>query len=148
MSSYNQILYHIVFRTRKSANTLPSEYNMELYCHIMDILQNKNCKLFRINGTGDHIHMLISLHPSVALASLMRDLKTSTSMWLKQHKGFPKFMGWADGYTALTYSHNDKDVLIEYIMNQQQHHRKTSFKEELKGLLIEQGVDIAESYFF
>lgn len=121
---------------------------MELYCYITDILQDKNCKLFRINGTGDHIHMLISLHPSISLASLMRNLKTATSMWLKQHPGFPYFKGWANGYTALTYSYNDKKVLIEYIKNQQQQHKHISFKEELKGLLTEQGVDIGESYFF
>lgn len=148
MSSYRQILYHIVFRTKKNERTLYIRQQNELYCYIMGILKNKNCHLYRINGTDDHIHMLISLHPSVALADLMRDLKTSTSIWLKQHKHFQQFTGWADGYAALTYSNNEKDAIINYIKNQPEHHKDISFKEELRGLLVENGVELNEKYFF
>lgn len=148
MSSYRQILYHIVFRTKKNERTLSTEYQKELFAYILGILKNKDCYLYRINATDDHIHMLISLHPSIALAALMRDLKTSTSMWLKQHKGFSQFNGWADGYSAFTYSNNEKNTLIEYIKNQQEQHKVISFKEELRGLLVENGVEINEKYFF
>ncbi len=148
MSSYRQIIYHIVFRTKKNERTLSISQHKELYCYVMGILKNKNCYLYRINGTDDHIHMLISLHPSIALADLMRDLKTSSSLWLKEHHGFPRFNGWADGYAALTYSNNEKESLINYIKNQQEHHKDISFKEELKGLLVENGVEINEKYFF
>jgi REP element-mobilizing transposase RayT len=95
----------------------------------------------------EHIHFLSDLHPSIALADFMRDLKTSSSLWLKQNKNFPEFDGWAEGYAALTYSYREKDIIINYINNQQEHHKIESFTEELHRLLEEQGVEIDEQYF-
>jgi len=103
MSSYRQILYHLVFRTKNSRNTLFQAHSRELYAYMMGIIRNKNCFLYRINGLEDHIHILCDLHPSIALADFMRDLKTSSSIWLKQSGKFTEFTGWADGYVALTY---------------------------------------------
>ena len=95
----------------------------------------------------DHIHILTDLHPSIALADYIRDIKSSTSVWLKQNGNFRNFSGWADGYAALTYTYRDKEVIINYIKNQQTHHKKVSFKDELKKLLIEHGLQINEKYF-
>jgi REP element-mobilizing transposase RayT len=147
MSSYRQIYYHIIFRTKNSEQTLPVENNKQLFAYIMGIVNNKNCHLYRINGMSDHIHLLIELHPNVSLADFMRDLKTSTSIWLKKNHNFPLFKGWADGYAALTKSYHDKDQVIHYIKNQQQHHKKESFTNEFKRLLLEEGIKIDEKYF-
>ena len=87
------------------------------------------------------------LHPGIALADLMRDLKSSTSVWLKQQKEFKSFDGWADGYAALTYSYREKDKLINYIKNQQSHHKKESFEEELRRILESQGIEIDDRFF-
>ena len=95
----------------------------------------------------DHIHILSDLHPSIALANYMRDIKTSTSIWLKQQDGFQKFDGWADGYAALTYSYKEKETLINYIKNQQNHHKNVSFEEELRKLLESEGIQINGRYF-
>ena len=95
----------------------------------------------------DHLHILTSLHPSIALADLMRDLKTSTSVWLKQQYEFKDFKGWADGYAAFTKSSHEKEQIINYIKNQQEHHKKESFKDEFKRLLIDEKIDINEKYF-
>ena len=96
---------------------------------------------------ANHIHILSDLHPSVALADYMRDIKTASSVWLKQQKEFPLFEGWADGYAALTYSYKEKDILINYIKNQHIHHRKESFEEELRGLLEAHGIQVDERFF-
>jgi REP element-mobilizing transposase RayT len=104
MSSYRQILYHLIFRTKESRKTLVQEHSRELYAYLMGIIKNKNCFLYRIIGIEDHIHILSDLHPSIALADYMRDIKTSSSIWLKQSTKFPAFEGWADGYAALTCS--------------------------------------------
>jgi len=107
MSSYRQILYHLVFRTKDSQKTLIQEHSRELYAYLMGFIRNKNCFLYRINGMEDHLHILCDLHPTIALADYMRDIKTSSSIWLKQSGKFSDFKGWADGYAALTYSHRD-----------------------------------------
>lgn len=147
MSSYRQILYHIVFRTKNSAEILPIEQCNELYKYIWGIIRNKNCMLYRINGMEEHIHILTDLHPSISLADFVRDIKTASSQWLKGHPAFPCFKGWADGYAALTYAWRDKDMIIEYIKNQQEHHKKYSFVDEYRKLLKEHGIKIDEKYF-
>lgn len=147
MSSYRQILYHIIFRTKGSEKTIPLEHNKELFAYIMGIIKNKGCFLYRINGMEDHIHILSDLHPSIALADYVRDIKTASSIWLKQNNNIPNFSAWASGYAALTYSYRDKEKITTYIINQQEHHRKTSFNDELEKLLTEQGVEIDKKFF-
>jgi REP element-mobilizing transposase RayT len=147
MSSYRQILYHLIFRTKDSRKTLVPEHARELYAYIMGTIRNKNCFLYRINGMEEHLHILCDLHPTIALADLVRDIKTASSIWLKQSGKFPEFDGWADGYAALTYSWKDKEMIINYIKNQQEHHKTESFKDELRRLLKEHGVEIDERYF-
>lgn len=147
MSSYRQILYHLVFRTKDSRKTLTHAHSRELYAYVMGIIRNKNCYIYRINGMEDHLHILCDLHPSIALADFMRDLKTSSSIWLKQSGKFTEFSGWADGYAALTHGWRDKEKIVNYIKNQQEHHKKASFEDELRRLLFEQGIEVNEKYF-
>lgn len=147
MSSYRQILYHIIFRTKESEKTLPLTVSDELYRYIWGFIKNKNGFLYRINGMEEHLHILSDLHPSIALADFIRDMKTATSKWLKTNSRFPNFRGWADGYAALTYAYRDKDLIINYIKNQREHHKTISFKDELEQILIEHGVDFDEQFF-
>ena len=95
----------------------------------------------------DHIHILSDLHPSITLADYLRDMKTASSIWLKESGKFPQFNGWADGYAAFTYAYSDKETVINYIKNQREHHKATTFEEELRKLLIEHGVEINEKFF-
>ena len=95
----------------------------------------------------DHLHILCDLHPSIALADYMRDIKTSSSIWLKQSGKFPEFNRWANGYAALTYGWRDKDRIAYYIKNQQEHHKEETFENELRILLKEQGIEVNEKYF-
>ncbi len=147
MSSYRQILYHLIFRTKNSRKTIDQAHAKELYAYIMGFIKNKGCFLYRINGMEDHLHILCDLHPKIALADYMRDLKTSSSVWLKQTGKFSLFEGWADGYAALTYAWKDKDMIINYIKKQQEHHKKESFEDELKRLLREHGIGVDERFF-
>jgi len=147
MSSYRQILYHIIIRTKDSKRTLFKEGNERLFAYIIGIARNKNCFVYRINGTDDHIHILSDLHPSAALADYVRDIKTATSLWLKQQKEFNLFEAWSEGYAAVTCSYKDKGRLIEYIINQQDHHKKETFIDEYRRLLIEEGIEINEKFF-
>ncbi|MBP1676515.1 MAG: transposase IS200-like protein [Bacteroidetes bacterium] len=147
MSSYRQVLYHIVFRTKDSLKTLNLENSEELYKYIWGIVKGKNGVLYRINGMEDHIHILSDLHPSIALSDYLRDIKTASSIWLKQSGKFQSFNGWADGYAAFTYAYRDKETIINYIKNQREHHKTTTFEEELRKLLTEHGVEINEKFF-
>ena len=94
MSAYRQILYHIVFRTKGSEKTINQTHVIELKKYIWGIIKNKKCVLYRINGMEEHIHILSDLHPSIALADYIREIKVSSSKWMKESGLFPKFRGW------------------------------------------------------
>jgi len=102
--------------------------------------------LYRINGVEDHIHIVTHLHPTVALANLVKDIKLASDDFLKCEKLFSYYNGWQEGYGAFTYAFKDKDKLIEYVKNQQTHHRKKTFREEFVGLLEEHGIEFDEKY--
>ena len=139
-------MYQIVFSTKMRKKTLIAEQRKELFKYTWGILKNKKCHLYQINGIEDHIHILTHLHPSISLADLIKDIKVASSTFIKKEKIFPNFNGWQDGYGAFTYSIKQKDVLIEYIKNQEIHHKKKTFKEELVELLEEHNVDFDERY--
>ena len=124
MSTFAQIYYHIVFSTKHREPVLRADDKEELFRYIWGIIRNKNSHLYRINGVEDHLHILSSLHPSVALGDFIKDIKVASNGWIKEQQLFPLFNGWQDGYGAFTASHPDKDRLIGYIKNQQEHHRK------------------------
>lgn len=144
--SYRQIYYHIVINTKNHKNTLPLAFHIELFKYIWGIIKNKNCVLYRINGFTQHIHLLTDLHPSIALADFVRDIKTSTSIWLKSNENFPNFEGWSKKYSAFTITHFDKERIEKYIKNQVIHHGKESFIDEYKRLLTEYGVAYEDKY--
>ena len=148
MNSYRQILYHIVFCTYKRKNTLPEAHHEELYKYIWGIIKNRKRVLYRINGAGNHIHILSDLHPKVCLADLIKEIKTASNLWIKDTGNFPKFDSWAEGYCGLTYSYNDKERIVNYIKNQKEHHKIVTFEDELRELLKESGIEWDEKYLF
>ena len=146
MSTYTQILYQIVFSTKNREHTLLKINRDELYKYIWGVLKNKNCHLYRIGGITDHIHLVIGLHPAIPLDSLIKDIKLASSDHIKAFQLFPEFNGWQVGYGGFTYSFKDKDKLIEYVKNQEEHHATKSYLEELKELLKEHGIEYDEKY--
>ena len=147
MSSYRQIYYQIVFGTKHRLPTIPESHCAELYRYISGIIKNKNCKPYRTNGVEDHLHIFSDLHPTVSLSDYVKDIKVATSLWMKANGNFPKFEAWQEGYGAFTYSIREKDMIINYIKTQKEHHKKQTFYDEFKGLLIENGIDFDEKYF-
>jgi REP element-mobilizing transposase RayT len=127
--------------------TLKQNHADELYSYITGILRNKKSHLYRINGIENHIHLLTDMHPSLAPADLVRDIKTASSLWIKHSKLFPTFAGWSEGYGSFTCSYRDLDRLIEYVKNQQNHHKKITFEEEYRMILLEAGIIPDERYF-
>jgi len=146
LATYTQVIYHVVFATKNRERTLDKSYREELFRYIWGIVKNHDCHLFRVNGVEDHLHILTSIHPTVSLAGLVKAIKTGTSKWIKDKKVFPKFDHWQEGYGAFTHSPREKEVLIEYIKNQEEHHRRVDFLDEYRKLLREADVEFDEKY--
>lgn len=146
--SYTCLLYHIVFRTKYSIPAIPFDHAEKLYAYIWGIVKNKKSILYRIGGMPDHIHMLIDLHPSIALSDFMHDTKLAISRFMNQNKNlFPDFQGWGDRYAAFSYGQDKKETIIRYIMNQQEHHKTVSFADEFRAFIESNGGVINEKYF-
>ncbi len=102
--------------------------------------------LYQINGVEDHLHILSDLHPTIALADYVKDIKVSSSVWIKKKKLFPGFTGWTEGYGAFTYSYDRKANLVNYIKRQEEHHKKVSFLTEYIRLLEEFSITYDPTY--
>jgi REP element-mobilizing transposase RayT len=146
MSTYTQLLYQIVFSTKNREKTLTKNNRDELFKYISGLLKNKKCHLYIINGVEDHIHIITHIHPTISLSSLIKDIKVASSLHIKEKNLFLDFISWQDGYGAFTYSIKEKDKLIKYVINQEEHHKTKTFKDEFIELLNEHGIEFDEKY--
>jgi len=132
MSTFRQIYYQIVFSTKNRELTITETNEKELYKYIFGIINNLKCKLYRVNSLPDHIHIFSDLHPSVSLSDYVKNIKVASSIWMKESGYFKQFSGWQEGYGAFTYSNKEKNVIIDYIKNQKEHHKIETFFDEYK----------------
>ncbi|MEZ4936800.1 MAG: IS200/IS605 family transposase [Crocinitomicaceae bacterium] len=130
MSTYTQILCQLVWGTKRREKTLDKKNREELFKYIRGLCEKKKCLAYQINGVEDHIHIVVDVHPSVAVSDLVKDIKLATTQWIKKEKVFPRFSGWQAGFGAFTYSIKEKERVVNYVKNQEAHHAYRSFLEE------------------
>ena len=106
----------------------------------MERIRQKGCKLLRIGGIANHIHVFVDIHPKIAMADLAAEIKRVSSLWIKQSRLFPYFEGWGKEYFGFSKSESDRYKVIEYIKNQKDHHRMITFEDEIKHMLSEEGM--------
>jgi putative transposase len=135
MSTYTDITCHLVFATKNRVCALDKSRREDLFRFMWGLLKERNCHLYRIGGIEDHIHILTSLHPTLALASLVKEIKTASSAWIKGGNVFPLFGHWQEGYGAFSVSAKDRPGLIHSIKEQEIHHQKPSFVDELQHMI-------------
>ena len=146
MATYTQISCHIVYGTKNHTGTLDLKRHDELCRYTARVLQNKKCFVHKVGGYTEHLHILAELHPSIALADLVKDIKLAQSKWIKTKKIFPAFDRWPDGYGAFTCSWKDRGRIIHYIENQIEHHRHKHFVKNIsrccsgRGLSLMRGI--------
>ena len=145
-NTYTQLYIQFVFAVQNRRSLIKNEWKDELYKYITGIVQNNKHKLIAINGVANHIHIFIGYQPHQLIPDLLQDIKGSSSGWINQ-KGFTtsKF-NWQEGYGAFSYSHSQIDRVVKYIMNQEQHHKKKTFKAEYLELLNKFNIEFDERY--
>ncbi|MFK8056180.1 MAG: IS200/IS605 family transposase [Saprospiraceae bacterium] len=147
MSTYTQITYQVVFSAKNRSPVFQNrEHRLCMYAYIAGIIRKKQCRVYAINGVEDHLHLLFDLHPSLSLASMIKDIKVATNLWIKENQFFSGFTNWKRGYSAFTYSANAIPNLTRYVENQEAHHKNKSSLEELKRLLNEHNIDFDDRY--
>ena len=142
------LLVHVIFSTKDRQALITPEIEPELFAYFGGILKNNESRLIDTGGTTDHVHLLISQSKNIALSTIMKYLKKDSSIWIKSKgTGFRNFH-WQGGYGAFSINKADQAGLKTYLVNQKEHHRKKSFKEELIQFLDEYGIEYDERYLW
>ena len=143
--TYTKLMYHIVFSTRERMPLITEEIRNRLYPYLGGVIRGEKGSLMEVGGVADHVHILARLGAAVAVSEMVKRIKGSSSHWLSQETG--SWFAWQTGYGAFTVSESQVAVVRRYIRNQEEHHKRVSFKEELVSLLRKHGIELEEEDF-
>ena len=146
--TFSQIYIQIVFAVKGRENLISKSNQDELNKYIAGIIKGKEQKPIIVNGMSDHIHSFIGLRPVMAISDLVRDIKNNSSNFINDKKWVKGKFSWQEGYGAFSYSHSDIENVYKYILNQEEHHKKKTFREEYVDLLKKFEVEYNEKYLF
>lgn len=147
-NTYTQIHLQVIFAVKKRTGLIQKEWENELYKYITGIIQAKDHKLLAINGMPDHLHVFFGMRPIQSLSDLMQDIKQDSSKWINQKKFIKERFEWQQGFGAFSYSKSQASRVINYVQNQEAHHRKITFLDEYKKFLEKFEVDYDDRYIF
>jgi REP element-mobilizing transposase RayT len=145
--SFAQIYVHIVFSTKNREPFLADPgFRERTHAYLKGISENQDSPSLKIGGVEDHVHILCRLSKTLGVATLIRELKRDSSKWIKEENPRLADFHWQNGYGALSLSPSHVDALVEYIINQEEHHRRETFQDEFRRLCKKYGVAIDERY--
>jgi putative transposase len=146
--TFSQIYIQVVFAVNGRTNLLQKPWRDEVFKYMAGIIKGKNQKPIIVNGVADHVHLFIGLKPVMALSDLVRDVKNNTTNFINEKKFVKGRFSWQEGYGSFSYSHSQIDSVYQYILNQEEHHRKKTFREEYIEFLQKFEIEYDEKYLF
>lgn len=146
--TFSQIYIQYVFAVKGRENHLLKEWRNEVFKYIAGIIRGKDQKSIIVNGSFDHVHIFVGLKPSMKISDLVRDVKNNSSNFINKKKFIDGKFSWQEGYGAFSYSHSQIESVYKYILNQEAHHKKKTFREEYLELLREFEIKFDEKFLF
>ena len=146
--TFSQIYIQYVFAVNGRENLLQKPWRDEVFKYISGIIKGKNQKPIIVNGVANHVHVFVGIKPSMAVSDLVRDIKNNSTNFINDQKFLHKKFSWQEGYGAFSYSHSQIDDVYNYILNQEDHHRKRTFREEYLEFLKKFEIAYDEKYLF
>lgn len=147
-NTYTQLNIHCVFAVHGRENYITSNFREDLFRYMSGILKGDKSFPLAVNGWLDHVHVFFELQPTMCVSDQMRMLKATSSKWINDNKFLLGKFRWQEGFGAFSYSRSQRDGVIKYIMNQEKHHQKQSFREEYLDLLQKFEVPFEDKYLF
>lgn len=142
-----QVWLHLVFSTKNRRPFLRQDsFRDEMFRMLAHRVKESNCVSASVGGYHDHVHLLVGLSRTIAIAKLVESIKTETSKWAKDAAGGSSSFAWQSGYGVFSVSHLRHGAVDKYIREQAQHHATTSFQEEYRWMCERHGVDVDERY--
>jgi len=140
------IIAHLIFSTKDRFPCIHKTLRPALHAYLAAIVRNSGCEAYRVSGTSDHVHMGIRLARTLAISDLIQEIKTSSSIWIKKQRLELCNFAWQHGYGVFSITPSDLQALVQYIDNQEEHHRIKTFEEEYRTILNQHGVLYDERY--
>ncbi len=147
-NTYSQINIHCVFAVKGRENIITKNFREELHRYMSGILKNDGVFPLAVGGWNDHVHVFFELTPDLKISDLIRMLKATSSKWINDNRLVLGKFQWQEGYGAFSYSRSQRDNVINYIMKQEEHHKKRTFREEYLELLKNFEVEYKQEYVF
>ena len=146
--TFSKLYIQVVFAVKGRENLIANSWKDELHKYLAGIIKGKDQKSIIVNGMPDHIHAFIGLRPAMKISDLVRDVKNNSSNFINDNKFVKGKFNWQNGYGAFSYSHSHIDKVYQYVLNQEDHHKKRTFREEYIGLLKKFQIEYEEKYLF
>lgn len=146
--TFSQMYIQVVFAVRRRACLISPEWSDRLYSYMAGIIIAKKQKPIIINGMPDHVHVFFGMQPGISVSDLVRDIKSSSTNFINQERLVKGKFFWQEGFGAFSYSQSHIDRVYQYIKNQQEHHKKRTFREEYKELLMRFQIEHDDRYLF
>ena len=146
--TFTQFYIQLVFSPKHRDRLLVEKIRPQIFQYLSGITTNLGHKSIIINGVTDHVHLFIGLNPKISVSETVKELKRSSSIFINDHKIFPGKFEWQEGYGGFSYGRSQIEKVYDYIKNQEQHHKKHTFKEEYIEFLIKYEIEFEEHYLF
>ena len=146
--TYTQLLIQLVFAAEGRQQLIPAQHREQIHRHIASVVQDEGHRMLAVFCMPDHIHILLGLNPAVSVADLALDLKRASSRFINERKLTGGPFNWQRGYGAFSYGRSQQDQVVNYILNQEAHHRQKSFRQEYFAFLDRFRIDYKEEYLF
>ncbi|MBK7377173.1 MAG: IS200/IS605 family transposase [Ferruginibacter sp.] len=147
-NTYSQITIHAVFAVKYRDNFIVKEWRNDLHRYISGIINGKGARSLAVGGWNDHVHIFFGMPVTASISGFISAVKANSSRWINEQHFIKGRFQWQEGYGAFSYAKSQRDVVIRYIMNQEEHHRTRSFKNEYLRMLADFEVDYDDNYLF
>ena len=147
-NTFSQIYLQFVFAVKHRQCLIPGENKEELHKYITGLVQNRKAKMLAVHCMPDHIHLFVGFKPVMSISDFVKEIKVESNEFINNKNWVNKKFNWQDGYGVFSYSHSHIDTVVKYILNQEKHHQKKSFRQEYHQFLEKFEIPFEEKYLF
>lgn len=147
-NTFSQIYLQFVFAVKNRQSLVPKQHKEELHKYITGLVHNRKAKLLAIHCMPDHIHIFTGLKPVISISDFVKEVKVESNEFINSNGWIGEKFAWQEGYGVFSYSHSHIDNVVKYILNQEEHHRKKTFKQEYLEFLKKFEIPFEEKYLF
>lgn len=147
-NTYSQIYLQFVFAVKGRQSLISKDHKEELHKYITGLVQKRNAKMLAVNCMPDHAHLFVGFKPSILISDFIKEIKVESNEFINKKRWIKGRFNWQEGYGVFSYSHSHIDRVVKYVLNQEAHHQRKTFKQEYHELLEKFAIEYDERYLF